>query len=893
MLTIDEFVRVLHHHNTDVADTYACTYSEVNAEKTNWKDYGVEMESSIAARLNPSYNAYTSVNNYQPSIIGKQYRGCRGEQYLHSLNGFFVDLDCHQGSLSNGVIETTTNFVKSIIDESPLKFYTMCVFTGRGLAFYYLYDTAVLANPFTIAKHTEMYSKVFDAFEHVLRFVPSVEIDRCVKDTSRVCRIPGTINTKVNQYAKCLEYHPTHQYAPCELYSFFTEEVFGITQFEKRVDTSALLDELDASFDFEEITTNIIDFSTHRPRMSIISFDNIESQCKVLIRLAALRGMNNGQGRHNLLFIFYCNQKALGLPEAKENTRTLNQSFQVPIHGHLLEKMMTQIDHHRELSGLHEDGFYIFKRETIRDWLHMTASEQSKTGLFKNREKKQRTTFNKRQKERDESIVKELLLQGHTYRSIQKTTGRSNGFIARISKEMKHSLFSSSIHSNLEHNVGSVCGSSSDLLSENTGVVSFPRPMEDDFEMEQALATLLSGENVYLSGKGGVGKSYLSNLFVTKMREMGKKVVLAAPSGLAASTIHGQTVHAILQMDANHVYLKGEQPSLRILELLKDVDCILLDECGMLRMDHFAYLTNCLQAVYRKFYKRIQFVVVGDFLQLPPVVTKQERESLKRAYGTHLFYQAYEDAELWNHHHFKVCNLTKNHRQSNHEFTNYVNALRVGDSSVLPYFRQFEDSHAKYKEDGYLHLCAYRKEVDDINHHIMEQHKQDASYQTFQVHHHSEETQSSFTTTQTFYEGMPVMSTLNTKRGYQNGSLGVVTKVEAHAIWVKFQSLNFPIRIGKVTTHKNHITCKQFPLVPAYAMTIHKCQSQTLDKVVVHQGMFEEGQAYVAISRVKSPEGLLLCGTLSAKDIKRPILEQLKRCETLGFCAEERELVFG
>ena len=185
--------------------------------------------------------------------------------------------------------------------------------------------------------------------------------------------------------------------------------------------------------------------------------------------------------------------------------------------------------------------------------------------------------------------------------------------------------------------------------------------------------------------------------------------------------------------------------------------------------------------------------------------------------------------------------------------------------------------------------------MEDINNHIIANHKKDKTYREFKatVKNGAFSKENNKLETLAFYEGMPVMATKNTKKGYQNGSMGVVTKVSNKTVCIKFLGKEKEVRVGATTIVGDGVVFKQLPIVPAYAVTIHKCQSQTFDKVVVHQGMFQEGQAYVALSRVKTPEGLVICGRIEEKDIDRPILRTVENGKSEYEREYERRLLFG
>ena len=703
---------------------------------------------------------------------------------------------------------------------------------------------------------------------------------------------------------------------------------------------------------------NIAKFALVRDGSEIVPAvyrNNAGGITKALEYIAANRRMGNESYRNVMLFIYYNAQKVLYLDNpsiAYELTRKLNASFEVPLPIGELNRLVLSADTHKEPTTCHGDGFYMFKRETVASKLSMTKREIEATGFFKNKEKAIRTASNRKRKKADEKTVSEMLKAGNTWKEIAAVTGRSTGFIARIVKnikaenEKKNATFEEKIvpiHSKTENkqnnNIKSttsgqiendacretyakqngkledisttrcvvdnkeddclkVANSNKDVVSvsnfENAYKYEASSVVSDE-ELGSVLQTLLSGRNTYVNGKGGTGKSLVSKVFVQKMEEMGKEVLVAAPSGLAAFSIGGATVHSLLKMDSGKVYSKKAKPSPKSVRVLQNTDCVLVDECGMLRLDHFAYLTTCIKAAEFKYRKHIQLVVVGDFLQLPPVVTNEEREKLEKYYGKKFLYQAYEDIELWRSHLFKIESLKKNRRQVSEEFGHMMDLARIGDVSCVPYFNTFSRSDAYYMEDGYIHLCAYRKDVEDINNHIIANHKKDKTYHEFKatVKNGAFSKENNKLETLAFYEGMPVMATKNTKKGYQNGSMGVVTKVSNKTVCIKFLGKEKEVRVGATTIVGDGVVFKQLPIVPAYAVTIHKCQSQTFDKVVVHQGMFQEGQAYVALSRVKTPEGLVICGRIEEKDIDRPILRTVENGKSEYEREYERRLLFG
>lgn len=924
VLNAQEFTNILHHNTNEVVYYSNAGKKEKDSKKKrDWRDYaGTAYEVSPSLCVNK--NCYTSVNNFG--------QGSRSTGNVTSLNGYFVDIDIsHKDeNFSKAKTDTIVNHIVEDINKSELSGYTMLCYSGRGIALYYLYDEPIYrSNLEQFTKHRLKYNEVFAIFEKVLAFYIEnhlAEIDWSVSDYTRVCRLPDTYNMEANRNASCEVYNKNNTYTVEQMWELFDASRFGINpkaiarpSTKKEKNNTKTNKKTTTSFDFTLMEDEGV-YISKKEVVPAVYLNNARGIARAIEYLCKEREMKDGTLRNNTLFIYYNVQKVLHLDEVSEArtlVKELNSTFKKPLENWELQNIFNSVDNHIEQTNVHSDGYYMYKRETVANVLQMDELDIEETGFFKNKEKAVRTAKNKKRKKTDEKTIVSMLEDGHTWNEIAYATGRSNGFIARVSKKWKKEKQeeNNKIHSNLENkqynniestNVIFVDFEEKEKVMEQNGVcseckvVNFANAyhfgkeyVEQDEELNQVLDLLMSGQNVYLCGKGGTGKSLVSKIFLEKMEELGKGVLVAAPSGLAAFSIGGATIHSLLKMDVERVYPRNVSPNAKSVKALRNVNTVLVDECGMLRLDHFAYLTNCIRLAERKYKKHIQFVIVGDFLQLPPVVTNKEREQLEEYYGKKLMFQAYEDEDLWRKQFFNVVSLKKNRRQMGEEFANMMDAARVGDVSCASYFNQFARKDAYYLEDGYVHLCAYRSDVNKINNHIIENHKDDASRKVFEAEvvcgNFDEKT--NHLKTLVFYEGMPVMATKNTSKGYQNGSMGTVVKVCNKTVMVQFLGNENPTRVSKALLSEEGVTFKQIPLVPAYAVTIHKCQSQTFDKVVVHQGMFGEGQAYVALSRVKTPEGLIVCGTIQEKDIERPMLKNIStQC---GLRAYELDAMFG
>jgi ATP-dependent DNA helicase PIF1 len=261
---------------------------------------------------------------------------------------------------------------------------------------------------------------------------------------------------------------------------------------------------------------------------------------------------------------------------------------------------------------------------------------------------------------------------------------------------------------------------------------NYPQPpihdVRLDSDQQQALSLIAQGCNVHVSGKAGVGKSYL--LHQVKETLSAKNMIFLAPTGLAALSLSGQTIHSFFGFTSSVFARDGiPNPNTLPVELILATETFIIDEISMVRSDLFTAIDNSLRfatGVSRPFGGK-QIVVVGDFHQLPPVVGSGMEYSYLKKYFTGPW--AF-DAESWRQAGFRTVFLNTIHRQSGElEFTSLLNTVRSGD--VLQRFYG-EDSFGVYSSnciesfnscvtirEGYdpsfITLCTTRRDVARIN----------------------------------------------------------------------------------------------------------------------------------------------------------------------------------
>lgn len=409
-----------------------------------------------------------------------------------------------------------------------------------------------------------------------------------------------------------------------------------------------------------------------------------------------------------------------------------------------------------------------------------------------------------------------------------------------------------------------------------------------DEEQQAALnAILSSNENFLITGKAGTGKSYL----LMALRSCEKKsMICMAPTGRAARNIHGVTLHSFFGYK-NLVTWNVDDPvdELRVKRetrhLLTASEAIVIDEVSMVRADVFAKIDRIMRHVLRsnKPFGGKQVILFGDIFQLPPVTTSDdEARYLDDMFGGPYFFEApcYTEAA------FNFVELSINHRQKEDKpFFDALNSLRDGsdDGTAIDLLNNRVVSSGEL--GGVIQLFPTKTQADSIN-----KEKFDilpGESRTYTAISGVEKKdlgkvfkEGGFPVPQelTLKVGEQVMFVANNEDQWSNGTIGTVHALRRDHVEVSVEGhikLVFPCRFEECeATYKNGkiryekvVSFEQLPLVPAYAMTIHKSQGLTCDRVACDvSGCFSFGQAYVAISRCKSLEGLYLLSPVAQSD---------------------------
>lgn len=406
-----------------------------------------------------------------------------------------------------------------------------------------------------------------------------------------------------------------------------------------------------------------------------------------------------------------------------------------------------------------------------------------------------------------------------------------------------------------------------------------------NFTSDQQVAydSMLAGNNVFITGEAGTGKSYVVNSFVKEMEKKNKNILVCAPTGIAALNIGGVTVHRAFQANIEPQITKHIR---NVPEVVKEAEVIIIDEISMCRVDLFDYIAQVISRAEEICLKRKQVIVVGDFFQLPPVTTKNDLKVLKEIYPNYDKGFAFE-SDSWKDFEFEMIILKQVMRQSDNDFITNLNKARVGDHCCINYFNQ--NAKTKQIKNGIV-LCATNKMVAEINQNeLVKINKKEHVYHATSIGEVKAQDKATGDEI-TLKIGARVIILINDTENfeYQNGSLGVVTKMNQQSIRVKLDYNNKVVTIKPfewvIEDYKvveevvDNVKIKsiekdrigifiQMPVKLAYAITIHKSQGQTYDKVNLIPTSFDCGQLYVALSRVKSIEGLCLIRRMRRDDL--------------------------
>jgi len=408
----------------------------------------------------------------------------------------------------------------------------------------------------------------------------------------------------------------------------------------------------------------------------------------------------------------------------------------------------------------------------------------------------------------------------------------------------------------------------------------------------QALKVLQSGENVFLTGSAGTGKTFLLNQFIKYLKENDIRVGVTASTGIAATHLEGRTIHSWagigIEQEMNDSSINKLAKNKEFSKKIRKTKVLIIDEISMFdarRLDLVDRICKVIREPFMPF-GGIQIVLCGDFFQLPPIERNQESPF------------AYKSM-VWRNSNIKICYLDKQFRQKDLEFISILNKIRRNEigQKELDLLQMRLDKQVNYHVNP-TKIYTHNIDVDSINNNELARIPKDESAY-YMTHYGSADLVKFLKKSCLAPEelklkiGAVVMFVKNNfDSSYVNGTLGKVVDFENN-------DDNYPIieiKSGKKITatptiwrihddNENTIaSIKQIPLRLAWAITVHKSQGMSLDVAEIDLSKsFEKGMGYVALSRVKSLDGIRLIGInkLSLK-VNQLIVEKDKEFKELS-----------
>ena len=399
-----------------------------------------------------------------------------------------------------------------------------------------------------------------------------------------------------------------------------------------------------------------------------------------------------------------------------------------------------------------------------------------------------------------------------------------------------------------------------------------------------------TSENIFLTGKAGTGKT----TFLKYLKEnCSKNIIVAAPTGVAAINAGGVTLHSLFQLPftpflptsasksellSKMKFVKRRQDIIRKMELL------VIDEISMVRSDVMDAIDTILRSVRRRHdipFGGVQLLCIGDLYQLPPVAPRHEWSILQEFYSSEFFFDSLVIKEQMP----MLIELNKIYRQKEDSFVYLLNKVRNNQMDA----DDFEDLHQRFFpgfrpafEEKYITLTSHNNQADLINHRELQKLSSPSFSYEAEIEGDFPESMYPAEATLILKEGAQVMFLKNdTEKRYFNGKIGVIKRLNQDEVVVDCDG--FEIDVSPETWENTRYsvsrnegkleqevlgTFTQYPLRLAWAITIHKSQGLTFEKVMIDAGAaFSSGQVYVALSRCTSLDGIVLLSKIPSAAI--------------------------
>ncbi|HXS58728.1 MAG TPA: helix-turn-helix domain-containing protein [Hanamia sp.] len=399
-----------------------------------------------------------------------------------------------------------------------------------------------------------------------------------------------------------------------------------------------------------------------------------------------------------------------------------------------------------------------------------------------------------------------------------------------------------------------------------------------------------TSENIFLTGKAGTGKT----TFLKFLKEnCSKSIIVAAPTGVAAINAGGVTLHSLFQLPF-HPFLPTASNRQELLgklkfnrqrqDLLRKMELLVIDEISMVRCDTMDAIDTILRSVRRKHelpFGGVQLLCIGDLYQLPPVAQRHEWSILQEYYSSEFFF----DSNVIREQMPMLIELNKIYRQKEDSFVRLLNKVRNNQMDA----DDFEDLHQRYDpafrpgyDDKFITLTSHNNQADQINHRELQKLSTPSFTYNANIDGDFPENMYPAEGALVLKQGAQVMFLKNDiLKRYFNGKIGTVKSLDDEEIVIECDGKD--IYVAQETWENSRYTLNrsdgkleqeslgsftQFPLRLAWAITIHKSQGLTFEKVMIDAGAaFSSGQVYVALSRCTGLDGIVLLSKIPSAAI--------------------------
>ncbi|GAA4282421.1 helix-turn-helix domain-containing protein [Gaetbulibacter aestuarii] len=402
-----------------------------------------------------------------------------------------------------------------------------------------------------------------------------------------------------------------------------------------------------------------------------------------------------------------------------------------------------------------------------------------------------------------------------------------------------------------------------------------------------------TNRSIFLTGKAGTGKTtFLHQL----KKDSLKRMVVVAPTGVAAINAKGVTIHSFFQLpfgpilpetDLNNPSGFNRRFNKTKINIIKSLDLLVIDEISMVRAD----VLDGIDRTLRRFRNRdqvfggVQLLMIGDLQQLPPVIRDNEWQLLKHVYNNGFFFSSRAFQECGA----VTIELKHIFRQENPEFIAILNEIRnnnLSEASTRELNKHYQPDFTPKQNSGYVALTTHNRKAQAINQRELD--KLRTEPKTYAAQIDGKFPESSFPNDEALElkvgaQVMFIKNDVSPEKEYYNGKIGKITYLDPEEVVVKcpdddfeivvkpeiWENINYTVDAETKAISETRIGAfMQMPLRLAWAITIHKSQGLTFEKAIVDtEGAFAHGQTYVALSRCKSLEGLVLKSKVSQNQI--------------------------